>query len=169
MNIKILFKNIADGDKNALKQFLTEYGGRIKAVAFKVLKDNALSEDVLNFVVLKIWENADKIKSLKNILGYILTIAYNKAIDIKRKQKDVFFEDNILTEKPAKSPDIDEKIFIDSILQNINEPTRSILILKSVYGFSFFDIAKLKKITYKKARNLYKKGCNLFKQMYNKK
>lgn len=164
----ILIKKIADGDKEALKQFFTEYGGYIKSVADRILNDKALCDDVLNDVLLKIWDNADKIKKCSNILGYIYTITYNLAIDIKRKQKDIYCEDEKLPQKPNEYSDSNEKIYIDSILSLIDEPYRSILILKANLQFNFYEISKIKNISYKQARNYYIKAAKMFEDLYKR-
>lgn len=166
--IRLLIVKIAKGDKEALKQFLSNYGGNITTAANRVLKDKALCEDVLNDVLLKIWENADKIKGYSNISGYIYTMSYNKAIDLKRKQKDVFFTDEQqlinITDKTETVKD--EKLFIDGILEKIEEPYRSILILKASFNYNFYEIAKIKNLSYKQARNYYLKACKMFKDLY---
>lgn len=165
--VKLLINKIAKGDKQALKVFLNAFGGKIMSISFRILKDKPLCEDVLNEILIKIWNEAYKYKNLSNINGYIYTMAYNKAIDIKRKKKDVFFcnEEN-MENIQAESTDTDEKIFIDQILFKIEEPLRSILILKASHKLSFFEIAKIKNISYKSARNQYIKACNLFKALY---
>lgn len=165
-NIRLLMAKIAAGDKEALKEYISLFGGGIKAAAFRVLNDKALCDDVLSEVIYKVWEKAEKLKNLKNINGYIYTIAYNSAVDIKRKQKEIFFDDEKISFF-SKSEDIGgEKLFIEEIMQKMEEELRSVLILKAGCGYSFFEIAKIKDISYKKARSLYIKACAKFKKMY---
>ncbi len=156
---------IADGDKEALKSFVSAFWKSIKAAAYRVLKDDGMCDDVLNAVILKIWTGADKIKNLKNPCGYICTMAYNSAIDIKRKEKEVFFDDERLN-TISTPPLNDEKLLIESTLEKIEPEMRSVLILKASCGYTFYEIAKIKNIPYKKARRLYIAACDLFKKLY---
>jgi RNA polymerase sigma-70 factor (ECF subfamily) len=159
---------IAAGDKGALKYFLVTRGGTIKAAAFRVLKDSALCEDVLNEVMLKIWENAAKICRLKNPDGYVYTIAYNCAVDMKRKQKGLIFEEEKIPVASRNLSADNQKIIIDDVLEKLDPLSRSVLLLKASCGCGFAEIAKMKNISYKQARRIYIKACEEFKKLYEK-
>ncbi len=159
---------IAAGDKEALRYFLVTRGGAIKAAAFRVLKDSALCEDVLNEIMLKIWENAAKICRLKNPDGYVYTMAYNCAVDIKRKQKGLIFEEEKISFMPGSLSDGNEKLIIDGVLEKLDPLERSVLLLKASCGCGFAEIAKMKNISYRQARRIYMKACEEFKKLYEK-
>lgn len=168
-----LIKDIASGDKTALKKLIELKSGFIKSVTFNVLRDNQLSEDALNEVISKIWFNAYKIKSYKNVEGFLYTISYNAAIDIKRKNKKYCnTSDEILNSIPSKNNlenETLEKLTVHSVLTKLDDDERQVLLLNCLYGYSFYDCAKIMGISYFKARRLCLNAKKNFSQHYNNK
>lgn len=171
-DLRQIIEQIADGDKNALKRFISIKGGFIKSVAFNILNDRQLCEDALNEVIIKIWSNAYKIKAYKNIEGFIYTVSYNAAIDIKRKNRHFLpVADEIINSVSDHSNienDTLEKITVHKVLEKLAEDERQILILNSLYGYNFFDCAKAMELSYFKARSLCIKAKQKFKEYYIK-
>ena len=54
----------ADGKHKALKQLYDLCSANLFSVALRILKDRALSEDCLQQVFYKVWNNADKYDAL---------------------------------------------------------------------------------------------------------
>ncbi|MCL1901141.1 MAG: hypothetical protein FWG51_01950, partial [Firmicutes bacterium] len=77
------------GDKEAFTKFAQNIGKRVFSISLKIVNDKMHAEDVLNNVLIKVWQNTEKILKLNNPIGYINTIAYNASIDIKRKKSEL--------------------------------------------------------------------------------
>lgn len=104
--IKYYLAEIDSGNRfkaeQALEAIYRDYGKMILNNANRVLHNVFQAEEILYDVLLIIWEKSSQLKKLKNLLGYILTIAFNRAIDIKRKIKEIPTEFELIDEKKFK-------------------------------------------------------------------
>lgn len=74
-------------DIEALDYVIDNYSKRIFNVAYSVLKNSELSEECLNDVLLKIWDNVKYFNREKEkFYPWIIAITKNTAIDIYRKE-----------------------------------------------------------------------------------
>ncbi len=79
---------LADRNKEAIGLVFTHYGALLLNVINRVLRDDAMSEDVLQTVLLKIWQNGHNYDASKGSLFTWLTrVSKNAAID-KTRTKD---------------------------------------------------------------------------------
>jgi len=77
-----LFRRIANGDTAALGQFYDDHGGRLFALAFRILNDHKEAEDVVQEVFLQVWEKAATLDPrLGRPLAWVTASTRNRAID----------------------------------------------------------------------------------------
>jgi RNA polymerase sigma-70 factor (ECF subfamily) len=149
-----LLKAASKGDKGAFEELAREIGKRILTIAQRVLNDRFYAEDVLNTVLYKTWQNLDKIVKLDNFLGYINTIAYNTAISIGRKRREVPLYDNV----PSPFKDYEERIDAEVALSALSEEERLIVMYHTHAGYSFREIGELLNLTKKAVYLRYQKA-----------
>mgnify|MGYP000033795908 CR=1 FL=1 len=78
----------AAGKHKALKQLYDLCSANLFSVALRILKDRELSEDCLQQVFYKVWNNAASYDASKaRALTWLNTITRNQALDILRKNK----------------------------------------------------------------------------------
>jgi RNA polymerase sigma-70 factor (ECF subfamily) len=78
----------AQGKHKALKQLYELCSANLFSVALRILKDRALSEDCLQQVFYKVWNNAASYDVSKaKAQTWLNTITRNQALDILRKNK----------------------------------------------------------------------------------
>ena len=88
-----LLSRIALRDAAALQALYRLVAARLIAVAWRVVQDRALAEDVLQEVFLSIWNQAEQRKLEPTTAGQTFTLAWlcvvtrNRAIDALRKKK----------------------------------------------------------------------------------
>ncbi|NRA18880.1 MAG: sigma-70 family RNA polymerase sigma factor [Oceanospirillaceae bacterium] len=81
-------RGCSQGKHTALKQLYELCSANLFSVALRILKDRALSEDCLQQVFYKVWNNAASYDSSKaRALTWLNTITRNQALDILRKNK----------------------------------------------------------------------------------
>lgn len=168
---QLLLKKIANEDKDALMCFYRTFGGSIYKTSLRVLNDKSLAEDVLNEIIFKVYEKAGTLSQLKNPLGYICVMAYNRSIDYKRTHREIPVEEYVFGTRSNEYSGAEslEKIYIDGILESFDEPDRSIFILKASLGYTFHEIRtllSLAELSYKQVRLKYEKTKTLFKKLY---
>ncbi|WP_412984273.1 RNA polymerase sigma factor [Pontimicrobium sp. IMCC45349] len=79
------------GDQRAIPLIYENYSSSLFGVINKVLNNEALSEDVLQETLIKVWKNAQKYDSSKaKLFTWLYRIARNTAIDKLRSHKKKF-------------------------------------------------------------------------------
>jgi RNA polymerase sigma-70 factor, ECF subfamily len=87
-DIAHLLARIALRDTVALESLYRQVAGRLVAVAWRVVQDRALAEDMLQEVFISIWNQADKRAPGQSLtLAWLCVITRNRAIDALRKKK----------------------------------------------------------------------------------
>lgn len=92
----------------ALTEFYSRHGGRLKSVIGNVVHEEGDADDVLQDILLQIWHEADHYSpKAGKLLGWVVTLARRRAIDrLRRKQaycraKERYQEQ--LNEQPAST------------------------------------------------------------------
>ena len=105
-----LMEAITDHRPEALHEFYSRHGGRLKSVIGNVVHEEGDADDVLQDILLQIWHEADHYSpEAGKLLGWVVTLARRRAIDrLRRKQaycraKERYQEH--LNEQPASAPD----------------------------------------------------------------
>ena len=80
-----MLDRITRGDAVAFAEFYDRHGGRLYALAIRILKDATLAEDLLQEVFLALWKNARHFDSGRGSpLGWLMVLCRNRAIDMLR-------------------------------------------------------------------------------------
>src|SRR6266851_1518300 len=83
-----LMEAITDHRPEALNEFYSRHGGRLKSVIGNVVHEEGDADDVLQDILLQIWREADHYSpNAGKLLGWVVTLARRRAIDrLRRKQ-----------------------------------------------------------------------------------
>ena len=83
-----LIRLMRRADMRAFDVFYDRYINLVYSIAFSILGDPPLAEDVTQDVFLKIWRNVERYDPAKaKVNTWLSRIARNRAIDVLRKQK----------------------------------------------------------------------------------
>ncbi len=158
-----LIISIGNGDQNALQTLYYQCKRGIFAVAYAILHDYQLAEDVLQETIFKIWEHASSYRS-RRPKAWIYAIARNLSLDMIKQQKCTVsiedFEDIPLPEGLVTHVDYDERISLTSGLDCLDHDDALIIVFKVIVGLSHLEIAKLLKIPYRTVRYRYQKAIS---------
>jgi RNA polymerase sigma-70 factor (ECF subfamily) len=85
---EVLMEAITDHRPEALNEFYSRHGGRLKSVIGNVVHEEGDADDVLQDILLQIWHEADHYSpKAGKLLGWVVTLARRRAIDrLRRKQ-----------------------------------------------------------------------------------
>ncbi|TRX60618.1 RNA polymerase sigma-70 factor [Fulvivirga sp. M361] len=86
---------LAQGNRVAFNQVYDRYWKRLYGYAFNILRCPGLTEDVLQDVFLKIWENRE-ITKITMLETYLFSATRNKAISLIRKTKFTDFQEKLI-------------------------------------------------------------------------
>lgn len=139
---------VAEGDRLALETAFDRYGGAIKSMAQRVLRDPNLAEDVLQDVMVAFWKAPTKYDSSRGSLRtFLLTVAHRRAVDIVRSEEARFRREEKTPE--SVGPDIDEEVWtrtlgeaVRNALDGLPDGEREAITLAYFGGLSYVEVAK---------------------------
>jgi RNA polymerase sigma-70 factor (ECF subfamily) len=124
-----LIQLIAERDVTAYQTFYKKYSGLIFASISNVLNDHHDTEDVMQEVLVQLWNKAHLYEPRKGKpLTWLTTMARNRAIDkIRSKQRRSRLNDDFETESKGVQPEFDE-----SGLEALEVKERDGLVMRAV-------------------------------------
>jgi len=126
-------------------------GRRLYAFAFRYLNSREDAEDVVQDVMTKLWETRDTLDRYQNIPAWATTVTRNMCIDRLRKYKILRF-DEYESAEVSKVTENGNGMMSESgeasalalrIIQKMEEPYRSAVILRDVEGYSYEEAAEM--------------------------
>jgi len=158
---------IGDGDKKALQTLYYQCKRGIFAVAYSVLHDYQLAEDVLQETILKIWEHASSYQNGSRPKAWVYAIARNQSLDMVKQQNITSsiedFEDTSMPDVLVTRVDYDAKLVLTSGLDCLDPDDALIVVLKVIVGFSHLETSRLLNIPYRTVRYRYLKAISRLK------
>jgi len=136
-------------DESALEMAYREYGGAVRAVARKVLRDESLAEDVVQEVFVSFWKDPSRFDATRGSLRtFLLTIAHRRAVDIIRSEEARTRRED--TSIPADQPiDLEEEVWIRTqseavrrAVAGLTESERQAISLAYFSGLTYVEVAK---------------------------
>ena len=117
---KILVERLQKGDVEAFDLIYEKYSGKLFAFGLKYLKSREESEELVQSIFLKLWENHKTLEKESSFKSYLFTIAYNNICNLFRKRcyRQKFIDDAI-AENPLSSFDIVDSIDYRSIFEQV--------------------------------------------------
>lgn len=143
-----LAAGVAERDQSSLEVAFKEHGGAVKGVAWRVLKDENLAEDVVQETFVTFWDNPGKYDPARGTLRtFLLTIAHRKAVDIVRSEV-------ARTRREQRPPDpvhtdVEEEVWtrnlsdtVTEALEELSEGEREAIVLAYYGGLSYVKVAE---------------------------
>ncbi len=158
-------------EKSKFEELYQEYKSTLITVAYKILKDMALSEDAVHEAFLSLARNMNKIsdRNCIQIRNYLIIIVKNASYRIYNKRKEELCIDDI----KETIPDI-QNVEIDvedresqqrlmTLIKSIDEKYADVLILKYFYDFSDKEIAESLGISLENVKIRLHRGKSMLK------
>ena len=144
----VLAAGVGEGDRLALEEVFDRYGGAVKAMALRVLRDDALAEDVVQDVFVAFWKAPQKFDANRGSLRtFLVTVAHRRAVDIVRSEEARFRREERVPRDTA--PDIDDEVWTRSLSETVRnalaelaDPEREAITLAYFGGLSYVEAAK---------------------------
>ncbi len=159
---KAQFKTIFDTYYNPLCNF-----------CYKYLKDEGDVEDVVQDVLVKLWQNKEKIHLQKDVKYYLFTSVKNKAIELirSRKRKGEILQ-TLIPEKNYEEPvgdDADKTILKEKLYNSIRQlppKCQEIFVLNKVNGLTYNEISEDLNISPKTVDNQMRRAFKLLREKF---
>jgi RNA polymerase sigma-70 factor (family 1) len=115
-----LVDNLRNGDLEAFDLIFKKYGDRLFGFALTYLKSREDTEELVQDVFLKIWENRKNLKKESSLKSYLFTIAYHNMCRLFREKQihEKFTEEILAQDNRIINPD--EQLEYKSTLEQVN-------------------------------------------------
>ena len=162
---------IAGGDKTAFKTVYTLTAPKLNAIIRGMIKDEALTHDILQQAYVSIWENAGKFDAQKGkAFTWILVITRRKALDMIRSRKRLSFAEDISEDLADDKMQSDlgakahllRRLFAPH-LSSLSYNSQQAIILSTVYGMSSREIGERFGVPTHTAKSWVRRGLQKLK------
>jgi len=141
---------LKEQSRHAFNYLYKQYGGALYGVICKVLDDEHTSQDVLQDVFVKIWNNIGQYDPMKGRLyTWMLNIARNSAIDKLRSKGEIMKSkiqtgENVVNnlEQNIKTEQSTDTIGLRKMVDNLKPEYATIVNLAYFNGYTIEEIAK---------------------------
>lgn len=146
----ILVLNLQNGDVRAFDLLYEKYAGRLYGFSIKYLKSKTETEELVQSVFLKIWENHKNLKKESSFKSYLFTIAYHEICNTFRRRCQLKkFIGEQLIDKTDFTVETEEQIDFHSVLAQVvkiiahlPERQKTVFLKKRMEGKSSKEIAE---------------------------
>lgn len=146
-----LLTRLKDGDMLAFDQIYELYSHKLFSFIFKILKNEAEADDIVQEVFVKIWESRENLSDYKLLNSYIFTIAYNNSIDLIRKRinNNKYLEhlknSSVVQITPSAISEVEFNELnsqVEKLISNLPERQKQVYLLHREQGLSYPEIAE---------------------------
>ena len=158
-----LLRQMAQGDKQALRLIYEKYKEDLFTVAMSLLRNVDMAEDCVSDVFVRFAGALNNLKINSNLKGYLVSSAVNRAKDILRKNgacKDFVFEAiegcEVFVEPTVEIGEIEERRQIFAALKKLPYDQQEVFVMHVQADLTFREIAKVKKVSIKTIQSRYR-------------
>ena len=133
-------------DQKAMSEIFDRYATMVYSVALRILKDPAHAEDVMQEVLLQVWNNPARFSGGRGSLGaWLAVVARNRAIDILRQRRPTESCDEVVLASGANlASEVERKTIMEKVrgvLGNLPAEQKRSLELAFFEGLTHSEIA----------------------------
>ena len=105
---EVLIKRIAGGDQLAMQILFARHRVALYRWLLRLVRDEALAEDLLSDVFLDVWRQAAKFEARSSVSTWLLAIARYKGLSARRRRIDAEFGEEVavIIADPADNPEL---------------------------------------------------------------
>jgi RNA polymerase sigma-70 factor (ECF subfamily) len=175
-----LFDLIKADDQKALKLLFSIYFPRLNDFARKVIKDDGISQDIVQEVFVKVWEKRGEIESL-NVEAFLFKLVRNRCIDYIKHLKVVtnhmqkiqisseyeeLYRIDFIGNEPYVMIEEELSIKIEKTIQNLPERCREVFTLSRIEGLKNKEIAEKLDINIKNVERHLNRALQSFRENF---
>lgn len=161
-HIDELLEKCRKGDERAQMKVYNKYSKAMYNVAFRIVKDSAEAEDIMQECFFKAFKNLDSFKGTSTFGAWIKKIVVNQSVSVynrNTKYHEVQYDDEfkhaveedggIASEEEEQNPKVR---MILKTMETLKENYRVALILHLIEGYDYEEICEILNITYANCR-----------------
>jgi len=155
-----LMLNVGQGDRNAFDELVRRYSSRMVNVAYQVLGDRELAEDVAQETFLRAYKSAARYRQISKFSTWLYTIALNLCRNELRRRKFKTYSLEGIAERDEDSkirmdipdektqPDLEMErreagTLVRQALESLPEKFRAPLVLRDIQELTYEEISEI--------------------------
>lgn len=161
-------------NKADFKKLFMQYYNMLCNYSFRVTKDMQISEDLVQDVFIKIWNEKIVLEQEKNIEKYLFTIVHRKSLEYLRTEKrhqeilnlsgkEIDTENDNSIDKEIEFYNQIDKIYVS--IRQLPPKCSQIFVLSKIDGLPYTQIARELNISVKTVENQISKAYRLLRDM----
>jgi RNA polymerase sigma-70 factor (ECF subfamily) len=139
---------VATGDQAALETVFERYGGAVRSMALRVLRNDALADDTVQEVFVGFWNAPDRFDPGRGSLRtFLLTLAHRRAVDIVRSEQARLNREEKVPDDVSYS--IDDEVWSRTVSEEVREAVaaldegeREAISLAYFGGLTYIEVAE---------------------------
>ncbi len=176
-----LFDQIKAGDQKALERLFSIYFPRLNDFARNVVKDDVISQDIVQEVFVKVWERKAEIESI-NLEAYLFRLVRNRCIDyikhlkvISNRMQEIhisskyeeLYRIDFVGDEPYVLIEQELKLKIEKTIQSLPDRCREVFILSRMNGLKNKEIAEKLDINIKNVERHLNRALQSFRENFS--
>lgn len=149
--------------KESLSTLYTMFKSSVFAVAFSITADYHLAEDCVTETFVRLTQIKRFSAAKGDGKGFILKIARNVALELRRRYKRDL-NDFIIQSYGEAEQTVEDSIYINQLLKHLNDKQKQIVVLKCCAELTFKEIAKIMKCPESTIKSRYKKAIAILQE-----
>ena len=161
--------------KEAIRQFTDLYDshkGLLFSLALSIVGNSHDAEDILQTVFQKVWRDRKGWSRVRQWRPWLLCLTRNAALDHikqasrKQKREETAWKEYFLESKHEVNPEWIEKLHL--ILRKLDEPSRTLILLKTAQELTFDEIGRALEIPASTASTRYYEAMKQLKNIWER-
>jgi RNA polymerase sigma-70 factor (ECF subfamily) len=156
-----LFNKLKDGDRSSFRFFFDAYYSDLCNYVNLFVRNESLSEEIVQDVFIYLWNNREKINIGKSVRAYLYTASKNKGLNHIRDEKvraRILSDLTDIGHDRVPQPDeiMEEKEYqhmFSGVIDQLPPRCREIFLLSRMHGYTNEQIATELKISHKTVEN----------------
>jgi len=180
-HIDELFELIKLGDQKALELLFAIYFPRLNDFACKVVRDDVISQDIVQEVFVKIWEKRAEIEPI-NLEAFLFRLVRNRCIDyikhlkvINNRMQEIqisskyeeLYRIDFVGDEPYVLIEQELKLKIEKTIESLPERCREVFILSRMNGLKNKEIAEKLDINIKNVERHLSRAMQAFRENFS--
>lgn len=140
---------LADRDKQAVALVFENYGVLLYNTINRIVKDEAMSEDVLQTVLLKVWENGQNFDVSKgSLFTWLVSISRNSAIDKTRTRDFRITQESkqavevVSIAEEVFMEDESDKVYARQLIAQLSADHQKLINMSFIEGYTHKEICE---------------------------
>lgn len=165
-----LIRKAAKQNRDAQHRLYKKHAPKMLSVCRQYIRDIHFAEEAMMSGFLKVFTNLHNFKFEGSFEGWVRRIMINESISFLRKQKQIFFTEEITNYKEESWNNINSELEVEQIqelIDSLPEGYKMVFVLYAVEGYKHSEIAKMLSISENTSKTQLFKARKLLQQRVN--